>query len=237
MTIHIDAKPGDIAETVLLPGDPLRARYIAETFLEDARLYSGVRNMLGYTGTYHGVPVSVQGTGMGVPSMCIYAYELIHVYGARRLIRVGTAGALKPELGLGALVIALAASTDSAINRHRFAGADYAPTASFALLRAAMAAAARISLDIHAGNVLTSDEFYQDDPRYWEQWARFGVLCAEMETAGLYTVAAGGGAQALAILTISDSLVTSGLEMSPKERERGTHAMIQLALETAVHSG
>lgn len=229
MTIHIDAQPDDIAETVLLPGDPLRAQSIAEHFLENAVLYNRVRNMLGFTGYYQGKRVSVQGTGMGIPSICIYANELIQNFGVKNLIRVGSAGSLQPDLRLREVVIALAASTDSAINLLRFRSASFAPTASFTLLQQAVAVAQSKGIAIRAGNVLSSDEFYPDDPDFWRPWAAFGVLCVEMETAGLYTVAAKHGVQALTLLTISDELVT-GNHLSPNERQTSLNTMTEIAL-------
>lgn len=229
MSIHIEARPNDIAETVLLPGDPLRAKYVAETYLEDVVQYNRVRGMLGFTGFFRGRRVSVQGTGMGIPSACLYVHELIQEYGAKNLIRIGSAGSIQRDLALRDVVLAMAASTDSALNRHRFKGADYAPTASFELFRKALEAANRRGIPIRAGNVLSSDHFYMDDPTYWMLWAQYGVLCVEMEAAGIYTVAAQHGARALAILTISDSLVTRE-RASVEERERTFTGMIEIAL-------
>lgn len=233
MSVHIGASPGDIAEAVLLPGDPLRARFVAEQFLEGAVQYNRVRGMLGFTGTYRGQRVSVQGTGMGMPSALIYGQELVADFGARILIRIGSAGAMRTDLELHSLVIAMSACTDSHINRRRFAGADYAPTANFELLYQAATIARERDLPVRVGSVLTSDEFYPDDPRFWEIWAEHGVLCAEMETAGLYTLAARHGVQALSLLTISDNMVT-GAALSSEERERGFARMVELALDTVV---
>lgn len=230
MSIHIGAKPGDIAPSILLPGDPLRAEFIAETLLEDATCFNEVRGMLGFTGTYRGKRVSVMGTGMGVPSHSIYVNELISEYGVKTLIRVGTCGGLQPDLEIGDVVLAMAASTDSHINRLRFDGMDFAPTASFNLLLKAYEAAKAGNVNIRVGNILTSDTFYHDDPESWKQWAAFGVLVVEMETAGLYTLAAKFGVDALSILTVSDSLV-SGAQATSEQRERTFTRMIELALE------
>jgi len=233
MSIHIGAKPGEIAEAVLLPGDPLRAQFVAEKYLDQAACHSRVRGMLGFTGLYKGRRVSVQGTGMGVPSISIYAHELLADHGARRLIRIGTCGALQEGIKLGDVLLAQAASTDSATNRLRFGGADFAAAASFDLLYKAYEIARARRLPVRVGTVLTGDLFYNDDPDFWKLWARYGVLAAEMESAALYTVAAGFGAQALAILTASDSLVT-GASATTEERQQGYTAMIELALETAI---
>ena len=232
-TPHLGAKKGDIAETVLLPGDPLRAKYIAETFLEDVVQYNNVRGMLGFTGTYKGKRVSVQGTGMGVPSIGIYTHELINEYGCKNLIRIGTAGSLQEDVKIRDVVIAMAASPDSAINKLRFNGADYAPTASAELLFKAYEAGKAKGLSMKAGNVLTSDTFYGDDPEGWKKWAKFGVLCVEMETAQLYTTAAKFGVNALTLLTISDSLVT-GEVTSAEERQLTFNDMIEVALESTL---
>lgn len=233
MSIHIAAKQGEIAEAVLLPGDPLRAKFIAETFLEKSERYTDVRNMFGYTGTYKGVRVSVQGTGMGIPSISIYANELFRDYGVKRAIRVGTAGSLREEVRIRDLVIAMAASTDSAANAQRFRGMDYAPTADFGLLKAAFDAAVEKGWDPKVGPVLSSDMFYTEDPDQWKLWAAFGVLAVEMETAELYTLAAKYGRQALSILTISDSLVTHELTSS-EERQTTFTKMMEVALEAAI---
>ncbi|QYA25237.1 purine-nucleoside phosphorylase [Gramella sp. MT6] len=231
MSIHIEAKKGDIAETVLLPGDPLRAKWIAETFFENSVCYNDVRGMLGYTGTFEGKKVSVQGTGMGIPSAMIYCHELIKEYGVKTLIRVGSAGAFQPDLNLMDIVIAMSASTNSSVNRDRFNGADYAPTADFDLLMKAVEYAREHKIDFRAGNVLSSDIFYDDDPDYYKKWADHGVLCAEMETAGMYTLAAKFGVKALSILTISDSLV-NGEEVSSEVRENKLNEMVRIALNT-----
>ena len=233
-TPHIGEKKGDIAETILLPGDPLRAKYITETFLQDIVQYNNVRGMLGFTGTYKGKKVSVQGTGMGVPSIGIYSHELIAEYGCKNLIRVGTAGSLQENVKIRDVVLAMSASTDSAINKLRFNGADYAPTANAELLFKAYEVGKAKGLSMKAGNILTSDTFYGDEPEAWKKWAKFGVLCVEMETAQLYTTAAKFGVNALTLLTISDSLVT-GEATSAEERQLTFNDMIEVALESALN--
>lgn len=230
MSIHIGAQKGDIAETVLLPGDPLRAKWIAETFLEDVKCYNEVRNMFGYTGTYKGRRISVQGTGMGVPSISIYAHELINEFGVKNLIRVGSAGSYQKEVKLRDIVIAMAASSTSGINQYRFQGADFAPTASFELFQKAIEKAKEKKIEVKAGNVLTSDEFYADEFESYQLWSNFGVLCVEMESSGLYTIAAKHGVNALSLLTISDSLVT-GEKTTTEERETTFKGMVEIALE------
>ncbi|TZE83617.1 purine-nucleoside phosphorylase [Calorimonas adulescens] len=232
MSIHIGARENDIAKTVLLPGDPMRARYIAENFLENAICYNEVRGMYGFTGIYKGKRVSVQGTGMGIPSISIYVNELITQYGVKNLIRVGTCGSMQEGLNIRDIVLAMSSSTDSAINKLRFNGMDYAPTASFRLLKKAYDIACEKGLNVKVGNVLSSDTFYGDDPDAWRLWAKFGVLAVEMETAGLYTLAAKYGVDALTILTVSDSLVT-GHATSSEEREKTFNDMIEIALEVA----
>ncbi len=215
----------------MLPGDPLRAKWIAETYLEDPVRYNNVRGMLGYTGTYRGQRVSVQGTGMGIPSTLIYCHELITQYGAKKLIRVGSAGAYQPHLQLRDIVIAMAASTTSGINAARFSNADYAPTADFDLFLKAANYAQRHHIPITAGNVLSADSFYSDSEIAYQKWAEYGILCVEMEAAGLYTIAAKHNVQALAILTISDSLVTRQ-ETTSEERENTFGTMVEIALNT-----
>lgn len=232
MSVHIEAKKGEIAETILLPGDPLRAKWIANTFFENPKRFNNVRGMLGYTGTYKGKPISTMGTGMGVPSISIYAHELITEYNVKNLIRVGSAGSCQEYIKLRDIVLAMAASSTSGINELRFSGADYAPTANFGLFQKAVEAAKTQNIPLKAGNVLTSDEFYADDFESYKQWSKFGVLCVEMETSGLYTVAAKHGVNALSILTISDSLVT-GEHTTAMERETTFKEMIHIALELA----
>lgn len=231
MSNHIEAKKEEIADSVLLPGDPLRAKWIAETFLKDAKCYNDVRGMLGFTGTFNGNRVSVQGTGMGIPSTLIYCHELINDYGVRNLIRVGTAGSYQPNLKLRDIVIAMSASSTSGINNSRFIHNDYSPTANFELFMKAAEYAKNNNIHITAGNVLSVDEFYNDDIASYKKWAEFGVLCVEMEAAGLYTIAAKYGVKALAILTISDSLVT-GDKVSADDRENSFINMIKIALNT-----
>ena len=231
MSIHIEAKPGEIAESILLPGDPLRAKWIAEHFLEDAFCFNEVRGMLGFTGTFQGKRVSVMGTGMGIPSALIYSHELINDYGVKKLIRVGSAGSYQKDVGIRDIVIAMAASSNSAINAHRFEHGTFAPTADFELFAKAIQYANAKNIPVKAGNVLSSDQFYHDSPEYYKKWAKFNVLCVEMEAAGLYTIAAKFKAQALAILTISDSLVT-GEATSAEERESSFSQMIEIALNT-----
>lgn len=231
MSIHIGAQPGEIAETVLLPGDPLRARWIAETYLDDITCYSRTRNMLGFTGTYKGRRLSVQGTGMGQPSLAIYVHELLTDYDARTLLRVGSCGALAAKVAVRDLVIAMSACTDSSMNRLRFEGVDYAPTADFHLLRACVDEAERAGLPHHVGSVAAWDSFYSDRPELLRRLGEYGVLAVEMETAALYTLAAKHGARALTLCTASDSLVT-GEETSADERERTFSTMAELALAT-----
>lgn len=233
MSVHLEANPGEIAPIVLLPGDPLRAQFIAETFLDGAVCHNRVRNALGYTGHHRGKRISVQSTGMGMPSFSIYATELIEAYGARVLLRVGTCGSLQPSVGIRDVILAMTASTDSATNRHRFGGMEFAASADFDLLRRAHALATARGMAIHVGGVLTSDAFYQDRADWWQIWARHGVLAAEMETAALYTIAARFGIRALSILTVSDSIV-SGAHSSAADRQTGLGAMAELALELAV---
>ncbi|GHA33366.1 purine-nucleoside phosphorylase [Salinimicrobium marinum] len=230
MSIHIEAKKGEIAETVLLPGDPLRAKWIAETYLEDVICYNKVRNMFGYTGTYRGKRISVQGTGMGVPSISIYAHELITDYDVKNLIRVGSAGSYQKDIKLRDIVIAMAASSTSGVNRARFNGADFAPTADFDLFMQAVEAAKEKGIPVKAGNVLSSDEFYSDEFDFYQNWSNFKVLCVEMETSGLYTIAAKHNVNALSLLTISDSLVT-GERTTAEERETTFKGMMEIALE------
>ncbi|GIL30751.1 purine-nucleoside phosphorylase [Actinocatenispora comari] len=232
MSTHIGAERGQIAERVLMPGDPLRAKWIAETFLTDATCYSTVRNMFGFTGTYRGVPVSVQGSGMGIPSISIYAHELINDYGATTLVRVGSCGALADSLQLRDVIAAIGASTDSAINRQRFDGMiDYAPVADFGLLRGAVDAAAGRDIDVKVGQVLSADVFYTDRPDLPERLAGYGVLAVEMEAAALYTLAAKFDVRALALLTVSDHIVR-GEALPAADRERSFSQMVEIALDT-----
>ena len=233
MSTHIEAKKGEIAEIVLLPGDPMRAKWIAENFLEFPKLYNDVRGMFGYTGTYKGHRISVQGTGMGVPSTLIYCHELINEYEVKKLIRVGSSGSYQPHINVRDIVIAMSASSTNGINNTRFVNADYSPTADFDLFRKAILHAEKNNIPIKAGNILTSDEFYEDNFDDYKHWAAYGVLAVEMEAAGLYTIAAKFGVQALAILTVSDSLVT-GDSLSSDERESSFVTMVELALNVAI---
>jgi len=227
MSNHIAAAPGQIAESILLPGDPLRAKWIAETFLEDAVQYNSVRNMFGYTGHYNGKRVSVQGTGMGAPSIGIYAYELFNDYGVQKAIRVGTSGGIAPTK-LRDVVIAMAASTDSQINRRATNGLDFAPSANFELLEKAVAKARELKIDFHVGGVASGDLFY-DETDSLAQWTKLGILALEMETSQLYTLAHRFKRQALSILTVSDMMDGSG-QTSAEERESGFRNMVEIAL-------
>ena len=231
-TPHISAAPGDFAEAVLLPGDPLRAKHIADNHLEDARQVNAVRNAFAYTGTYQGMPVSVLGTGMGIPSASIYTTELVNEYGVKRLVRVGSCGAVQDHVKLRDVILAVGACTDSQVNRARYGGLDFAATADFDLLRTAAQAAESHGIDVHAGNVHSSDLFY--DPRgatgYFDMMNRMGVLAVEMEAAGIYGVAAEHGARALTILTVSDH-IRSGEATTSDERQTTFDEMVQIALE------
>ena len=230
-TPHIGAGKGEIAESILLPGDPLRAKYIADNFLTDARLFNETRGMLGFTGMYKGKRVSVMGTGMGCPSMGIYSYELIHFYGVKNLIRVGTAGALRPEVKLRDIVFGMGACTSSAyLEQYKLPGA-YSCIASFSLLKKAVDRAQEQGLFFHVGNILSSDVFYEAaTPKTGLGWGDMGVLAVEMESCALYANAAYGGANALCILTISDSLVT-GEATTAAERQTAFTGMMELALD------
>jgi len=231
MSNHIGAKKGDIAQSILLPGDPLRAQFIAEQFFENPVQYNTIRGMYGYTGTYKGKRISVQGTGMGIPSISIYVHELIQEYGVETLIRVGSCGSIQPDLSLREIIIAMAASTDSGTNTIRFPGAHFAPVADFELLERAWQIAKTKETTVKVGNIFSSDSFYHDDPEYWKKWAEYGVLGIEMEAAALYTLAAKFQAKALAVLTVSDNILTNE-KTTPEERERTFTDMIEIALET-----
>ncbi len=232
MSVHIGAKQHEIAETVLLPGDPLRAKYIAETFLEDVICYNEVRGMYGFTGTYKGEKISVQGTGMGVPSISIYINELINSYGVQNLIRVGTCGAIQKDVRVRDVILAMSASTDSQMNRLTFGGVDYAPTANFELLKRAYDTGVEKGLNLKVGNVFTADMFYNDNAEH-EKWAKYGILAIEMETAALYTIAAKFNCRALSVLTVSDHILT-GEETSSEERQTTFNDMIVVALDAAI---
>ena len=227
MSIHIAAKPGDIADTILLPGDPLRAKWIAETFLENPVQYNSVRNMLGYTGEFEGRKISVQGTGMGAPSIGIYAYELFNDYGVQNAIRVGTSGGLPPTK-LRDVVIAMTASTDSNINQRATRGLDFAPAASYELLEKAVAKARELKIDHHVGMIASGDLFY-DETDSLEHWKKLGILALEMETNQLYTLAARFRRRALSIVTVSD-MMDGSEQTSSEERESGFRNMVTLAL-------
>ena len=233
MSLHIAAKAGEIADRILLPGDPLRAKYIAETFLENAHEYTSVRNILGYTGTYKEHRISVQGTGMGMPSISIYANELIRDYGVKKLFRVGTCGALHMNIHVRDIVIAQATTTDSGMVHNTFGPAiNFAPTADYALLENAVAAGRELRLPVHVGNVLSQDRLY-DDEIDLKKLAAYGVLAAEMEAAALYMIAAKYRVQALALFTVSNHILT-GEETTIQERETSFNDMISLALNTAI---
>jgi purine-nucleoside phosphorylase len=231
-TPHNAAKKGDIAETVLLPGDPLRAKFIADTFLENPVCYNTVRNMFGYTGTYKGRRVSVQGTGMGVPSISIYVTELVNEYGVQNLVRIGSCGAIQPEIKVRDVIMAQGSCTDSNVNRVRFKGLDYAPVADFGLMQKAWKVAGEKGIDLKTGNILTSDTFYGDDPDSWKMWAAYNVLAVEMETAALYTIAAKYRRKALTLLTVSDHIITHE-ETTAEERQTTFKAMMEIALALA----
>ena len=233
MSIHIGAEPGQIAPRALLPGDPLRAKRIAETFLDDVECYSTVRNMLGFTGTYAGERISVQGSGMGQPSLAIYVNELFTEYDVQQVVRVGSCGALSPDLSLRDVVLASGACTDSSMNRLRFHGLDYAPVADFALLRAAYDAATALGVTPHVGLVLSSDSFYSPRPELVQPLADHGVLAVEMEASALYTLAASRRRRALTVCTVSDHIVT-GDQTSASERERSFEPMVEIALRGAL---
>ena len=231
MSTHINAEKGQIAESILLPGDPLRAKFIAENYLTGAKCYNEVRNMFGYTGTYKGVPVSVQGTGMGMPSIGIYSWELINDYGCRNLMRIGTAGSYHKDIKVRDIVAGVAASTNSNYAEGFDLPGTYAPCASFELLMKLEDASEELSIPFHAGNILSSDIFYDTREDTWKRWARMNVMAVEMEAAALYMNAAYLGANALAIMTISDHFVT-GEETTAEERQESFTDMMRLALET-----
>ena len=232
MTVHIGAKSGEIAETVLLPGDPYRARWAAETFLDDPKLVNEVRGMLGFTGSYKGNPVTIQGSGMGMPSLSIYVNELIKDYGARTLIRIGSCGAMQEHVKLRDVIIAMTSSTLSTPSRGIFRELNFAPGADWSLLRAAVAAADAKGVTTHVGGIYSSDVFYDERPDLNEQMVRHGILGVEMEAAELYTLAARYGCRALAVLTVSDHLKT-GEAMPSADRERSFGDMVEIALEAA----
>lgn len=230
-TPHINATLGDFAETVLMPGDPLRAKYIAENFLEDAKQVTGVRNMFGFTGTYKGKPVSIMASGMGIPSMSIYARELICSYNVKNLIRIGTCGGIGSDIKIRDVIFAQGASTDSNVNRARVRGYDFAAIADFGLLENGVNAARNLGVNVKVGNVFTTDTFYQADATFYADLDKLGVLAVDMETAGLYGVAAEYGVKAMALFTVSDHVITG--EATPAEERQNTfNEMVKIALES-----
>jgi purine-nucleoside phosphorylase len=231
-TPHIDPQGEEIAETVLLPGDPLRAKFIAETYLDNHRCFNEVRGMYGFTGTYGGRKISVMGTGIGVPSIALYSYELIHVFDVKNLIRVGSCGTIQEDIDLYDIVIAQGASTDSNYLSQFGLPGTYAPLASYRLLEKAKRIADEHGQRTHVGNILSSDIFYNDDPEALGKWAKMGILAVEMESAGLFANAAAAGVDALGIFTVSDN-IPAGLHITPQERETAFTKMIEIALELA----
>ena len=227
----MNAAPGDFASTVLMPGDPLRAQYIAETYLDNARRVTDVRNMWGYTGQYKGIPVSVMAHGMGIPSVSIYVTELLTEYDVKRVIRVGSCGTTHPDVKLRDVLIAMGASTDSNVNRMRFGGYDFAPLATFSLVKNAVQAAEELDVNYHVGNLFSADLFYTPDPDMFATLAKYNILGVEMEAAGIFPLAAEHGAEALAICTVSDD-ITTGDALSSDERATTFDEMITVALET-----
>jgi len=232
-TKHMNAAPGDFAETVLMPGDPLRAQYIADTYLDGAKRVTDVRNMWGFTGTYKGQAVSVMAHGMGIPSVSIYCTELMAEYGVRRVIRVGSCGTSHPDVKLRDIIIGMGASTDSNVNRIRFGGYDLAAIASFDLVKKAVQAAEQQGVRYHVGNIFSADLFYTPDTDMFETMAKFDVYGIEMEAAGIYPIAVEHGAEALAICTVSDD-IPSGKALSTDERQTTFDEMIAVALETVI---
>ena len=230
-TPHIEANPGDFAKTVLMPGDPLRAKFIAENFLENAKCVTRVRNMFGYTGTYKGQAVSVMGSGMGVPSISIYATELYKDYGVENIIRIGSCGAVRDDIKVRDIIVGMAASTDSNVNRQRFNQCDFAACADFGLLKNVVDAAEKMQLDIRVGNIFTADLFYTPQPEMFATMEKYGILAVEMEAAGLYGVAAEYGKKALTVLTVSDHIKT-GEQTTADERETTFKDMMELTLES-----
>ncbi|WP_281992659.1 purine-nucleoside phosphorylase [Sulfitobacter geojensis] len=232
MTVHIGAAPGEIASTVLMPGDPYRAKWAAETFLKDAKLVNEVRGMLGFTGTWNGNPVTIQGSGMGMPSLSIYANELISEYDVQTLIRIGSCGGMQAHVGIRDVIIAMTASTITSPSSAIFREFNFAPTADWSLLRAAVAAAETRDTKTHVGGIYSSDVFYAERPDLDEQMVRHGILGVEMEAAELYTLAARHGRRALAVLTVSDHLQT-GEALPSEDREKTFGDMVEIALEAA----
>ncbi len=230
-TPHIEAKANEFAKTVLMPGDPLRAKFIAENFLDDAKCITRVRNMYGYTGTYKGKPISVMGSGMGIPSISIYATELYKEYGVENIIRIGSCGAVRDDIKVRDVIIGMAASTDSNVNRQRFNHCDFAASADFSLLQKVINTADKIGKPVHVGNVFTADLFYTPQPEMFKTMENMGILAVEMEAAGLYGVAAELGKKALAVFTVSDHIKT-GEQTTADERENTFKDMMELTLES-----
>ena len=230
-TPHIDAQPGDFAETVLMPGDPLRAKFIADNFLDDVKCVTKVRNMFGYTGTYKGKRISVMGSGMGVPSISIYATELYKDYGVEKIIRIGSCGAIRDDIKIRDIVIGMAASTDSNVNRQRINNVDFAACADFSLLKSVVDTAEKMGKSVHVGNIFTADLFYTPQPEIFATLEKYGVLAVEMEAAGLYGVAAEYGKKALTVLTVSDHIKT-GEQTTAEERQTTFKDMMELTLES-----
>ncbi len=233
MSLHIEAPQGLIAPTVLLPGDPLRAKFMAETYLDDPVCHNTVRNMLGYTGTYKGVPISIQGTGMGMPSMGIYSWELIKEYGCRNLIRVGTAGSFSKKVKVRDIIVGLSASTDSNYMHAFDIPGVYAPTASESILSHLGQASLSLGIPIHGGSIVSCDVLYETNEHWWTRWANMGVIAVEMEAAALYINAAYFGVDALALMTISNDFLT-GEETTSEEREKSFTEMMEISLDTAI---
>ncbi len=232
-TPHIEAQAGEFAETVLMPGDPLRAKFIADNFLDDAKCITKVRNMFGYTGTYKGKRVSVMGSGMGVPSVSIYATELYKDYGVEKIIRIGSCGAVRDDIKIRDIVIGMAASTDSNVNRQRFHNVDFAACADFSLLKSVVDTAEKLGKPVHVGNIFTADLFYSPQPEMFATMEKYGILAVEMEAAGLYGVAAEYGKKALTVLTVSDHIKT-GEQTTAAERETTFKDMMELTLESVL---
>ena len=230
-TPHIEAKENEFAKTVLMPGDPLRAKFIADNFLDDVKCITRVRNMFGYTGTYKGKPISVMGSGMGIPSISIYATELYKDYGVENIIRIGSCGAVRDDIKVRDVIVGMAASTDSNVNRQRFNNFDFAACADFSLLQKVVNTAEKINKKVHVGNVFTADLFYTPQPEMFALMEKYGILAVEMEAAGLYGVAAEYGKKALAVFTVSDHIKT-GEQTSADERENTFKDMMELTLES-----
>ena len=232
MSLHIRAKKGDIADTVLLPGDPLRAKFVAENLMEDSVCYNNVRGMLGYTGTYKGKRVSIQGSGMGMGSLAIYVNELISNFDVKNIMRVGTCGAIQKSLDIGQVILAMSASGDSGANRYYFEGLDFAATADFNLLMDAYRVAQEMKITTLQGSIFSTNIFYDTNPNRWDKWIKHNILAVEMESQMLYTLTARLGARGLSILTVSDNIIT-GEASSAEEREKSYTDMMKIALEIA----